>query len=183
LANKLKELTSEDAVVEDAELQASFREYSRVRRRQVKETIQVAHVLQRMESFDTPVLKFMQQKIVRKMGIHGILTRFPAGFTSAVPLKYIPLPPHRGSLPFNDEIKMNLEDRGICSNIFWISLLVINVLIHCTRFQYVGETQPRTLHLSNPVLASRFGGFFSWVFNETSPGTINSITILQLRQL
>ncbi|KAJ5624456.1 hypothetical protein N7510_000765 [Penicillium lagena] len=166
LANKLKELTSKDAVIEDAELKAAFHEYSRVRRPLVKDTIQVAHLLQRMESFDTPVLKFMEQKVVSRTAADGFLTRFPSGYTAAVPLKYIPLPSHRGSLPFDDEVKMNLEVRAVRSNIFWISLLAINVLIHSARFQYGGETQARTLNLSNSFLVSKIGGLFSWVFNK-----------------
>lgn len=166
LANKLKELTSKDAVVDDAELQAAFREYSCVRGLQVEQLTKIAHAMQRMESFDTPVLKFLQQKFVSKMAVDGIITRLPPAFTHAGSLKYIPLPSHPGSLPFDDEIKMDLGSRAIRSNIFWISLLAINVLIHRTCFQYAGETQPRTSHLSNPFLVSKFGGLFSWLINE-----------------
>lgn len=166
LANKLKELISKDGVVEDAEVQAALREYSYVREPQVKEKMQVAHAMQRMESFDTLVLKFIQQKFVSKTAADGIITRIPAAFTDAVSLKYIPLPSHPASLPFDDEVKMKLGDRAIRSNIFWISLLVINVLVHRTRFQHMGETQPRTSHLGNPFLISKFSGLLSRVFDE-----------------
>lgn len=166
LANKLKELISKDAVVKDAELQAAFREYSRVRGQLVKQTMQASHAMQRMESFDTPVLKFIQQKLVSKMPVDGILARFPPAFTTASSLKYIPLPSNPGTFPFDDEIKMKLGDRAMRWNIFWISLLAINVWIHRTCFQYVGETQPQASHLSNPFLVSKFGEVFSWVFDE-----------------
>lgn len=157
LANKLDELNGVDPAPDNQAIEKAFMDYQNVRGSQAKASIKAARFLQWTGSLETPISAFLQRHVVSKISTEGMLVRFAQATTSAVPLKYMPMPSRKGTIPWNDEIALKPQARSAIATIFWVGLLYLTMIIS---YKAVENAEPALLQETEPGTESRFPKWF-----------------------
>ncbi|KAJ5579532.1 uncharacterized protein N7459_005517 [Penicillium hispanicum] len=125
LADELKCLVERD----EASIQRAFRGYQRTRESEVRAVVALSHQIQRMQTLETPLLKFTQLYVAPRIPIEAIANGLAIMLTpSSIRLKCLPLPLRQGLLPCNEEVKIQPKSRSSLVSTTWVLLLVLAVL-------------------------------------------------------
>ena len=125
LANHLKELTRDGNVPTDAQLQSVFADFEEVRRPRAEFLMHAGHSLARMESLDTAVRKFLMLRFLSKIPEKFLFPFLAEACVPAAPLKYLPLPPRRSLVPYEDEVKICPQKRSTWSTVVWMCMFIM----------------------------------------------------------
>ena len=131
LADELKELLDRsDEIPDEGSLQNAFRNYQESREDQTRDIAAMANLTQRMETLDSPILKYIQLHLVPKLGSADIVNSMSPWYTSSVRLRYLPLASRQGILASEYEVKIKAKKRSALANVIWILMLTLVMLFH-----------------------------------------------------
>ncbi|KAJ5770436.1 uncharacterized protein N7511_002487 [Penicillium nucicola] len=164
LANKLNELKSAESIPDHQAIEKVFLDYQTFRGIQARASVKAARFLQWTGTLATPISAFLQRNVVSKTSTEEILVRFTQSTTSAVPLKYLPMPTRKGRIPWNDDIALKPHARSRTATMIWVVLLFFTMAIHYKAVDIAGpailsERRPGVLFkLLNILDTSGFDG-------------------------
>lgn len=138
LANELKDATTQDGNPDEASLEAALRNYQKARQSQSLTVVDLAHKIQKMEALETPVTKFIQLNLAKRVPIEMLGNIFGQWFAPAAHLKHLPLPSRRGLMPFTDEVKVKPQRR---SNVITILFALFLAAIVLLLYPYIQQGQ------------------------------------------
>ncbi|KAK8074375.1 FAD-binding domain-containing protein [Apiospora hydei] len=101
-----------------------------------------ANLVQRMESLDNPVMKFMALHVIPRLPFTvAFLPQLAASFTPARHLKHAP-PPRAGLCPFSQEMNAKPSPRSALATLSWVGALL---LAACSPW-HIGRLYPAESH-------------------------------------
>ena len=98
-------------------ISAIFEEYQELRKPRMKQVLNLAYQLTRLQAWDGPLMKMIQRFVIPWVGDQRVADHFALLVKGGVKLDYVPLPPHvKGSIEFEDlrtetEGKALLQDK------------------------------------------------------------------------
>lgn len=125
LANHLKELTRDGRVPTDAQLQTAFADFEEVRRPRAEFLMRAGHSIARMDSLDTAVRRFLMLRLLSKIPGKFFFSFLAEACLPAARLNYLPSPPRRSFVPYDDEIKICPRRRSTWSTTVWMCMFII----------------------------------------------------------
>ncbi|KAL5338369.1 hypothetical protein BJX70DRAFT_366896 [Aspergillus crustosus] len=126
LANHLKELLQTDPTPTDYQLKDLFHKLQEERRPRTEHLTQGARGLAQLESFGSPLLKYIMLHVFPKVPGENLLAGVGESMTQGDALRYLPLPARsKGLVPFDDEVLINTSIRSNKASYAWICLFVL----------------------------------------------------------
>ncbi|KAI9037695.1 FAD-dependent oxidoreductase [Aspergillus affinis] len=123
IADLLWELRRQGALQDPARVEKALAEFERERFVRLTALREEANLVQRMESFDNPVLKFMALHVIPRLNfVVAFLPQLGSSFTPGRSLKGLPAP-KAGYCPFLPDIQARPRPRPLFATLAWISLL------------------------------------------------------------
>lgn len=124
LSDLLKKTLDENPHPSNDTIQRIFHEFQEERRLRTTKLMESTKRMQSMESLDNPLMRFLQLKVITKLGAVQIAPLLAAGSTPGRALKYLPKDFRSGVVAIDEEVHVNPQDRSTVSTVFWILLML-----------------------------------------------------------
>lgn len=125
IADLLWELRERKALHDPTSFQKAFLDFQKKRFTRLTALLENANLVQRMESLDNGVLKFMALNIVPRLSFPIVfMPQLGASFAAADITKHLPSP-KRGTWPSKPEIKVKPGPRPVLATGLWITVLLL----------------------------------------------------------
>ncbi|KAJ5780716.1 hypothetical protein N7457_005876 [Penicillium paradoxum] len=130
LADELKNLLDRNDKPNKASIEETFARYRQAREIVTRQLVKGAHVMQQMEALETPLLRFIQLKLIRFVSVKMIANQLIEAFTSGIPLQHLPLPSRRGTVPIRRQLEVEPEGRTNIVSKLWVLLLPLIPMVY-----------------------------------------------------
>ncbi|PVH97986.1 FAD/NAD(P)-binding domain-containing protein, partial [Periconia macrospinosa] len=128
LADILWNLRATNAIHEPYALEQALEEFQRERFVRGKALQEDANLVQRMESLDNPVMKFMSLYVVPRLPfVVAFLPQLACSFIPARHLKHLP-PPKQAMVAFSQDMKATISPRSNLATSFWAGTFILSAL-------------------------------------------------------
>ncbi|KAH8592116.1 hypothetical protein B0O99DRAFT_597462 [Bisporella sp. PMI_857] len=125
VADFLWDLREKKALHDPVSLQQAFSDFQKQRYTRLVALRDDAHLVQQLESFDNPVLRFMSLHVIPNLSFEStFMPVLGSSFAAAQTLKHLP-PPTAGTWPFAPEIKIKPGPRSSLATGLWTAVLLL----------------------------------------------------------
>ncbi|RYP20387.1 hypothetical protein DL765_002845 [Monosporascus sp. GIB2] len=149
VADILWDLRQKGALHDPVSVQQALTEFQSERFVRTTALREDANLIQRMESLDNPVMKFLALNLIPRLPfVIGFLPQLGSSFTPARCLKHLS-PPKVGLCPFSQDMKAKPRPRSPLATLSWVSILILAASLPWLSSKYIPAKDGSSI--SDPV--------------------------------
>ncbi|EUC33579.1 hypothetical protein COCCADRAFT_26114 [Bipolaris zeicola 26-R-13] len=148
VADMLWKLRENDTLHDTLRFNQALTEFQKERFVRTTALREDANLVQRMESFDNPVMKFMALHVIPRLPfVVAFLPQLAVSFTPARCMEHLP-PPKAGMCPFSPDMQAKPNPRSPLATISWISFLILAACFPLSAHRFLPTSSSSVLEFS-----------------------------------